>query len=183
MYKHFALKTSLIALALLGLPFAQAGTTTKADYQAARARIESDHKADRADCNALAANAKDICVAQATAKEKVARAELEARYSGKTSDQRKVLIVRAETAYAVAKEHCDDQAGNAKDVCVKEAKAVETKALAEARMDQKVDAARKESSADMRAADYAVAIEKCDATAGEAKENCIAAAKSGFGQK
>lgn len=183
MNKHFALKTSLIALALLALPLAQAATMSKADYQAARARIESDHKADRAACNSLAANAKDICVHEATAKEKVARAELEARYSGKADDQRKLLVVRAETAYAVAKERCDDQAGNAKDVCVKEARAVETKALAEAKMNQKVDAARKESSTDMRAADYAVAIEKCDAMAGDAKASCIAAAKSRFGQK
>jgi hypothetical protein len=34
----------------------------------------------------------------------------------------------------VAKEKCDDQAGNARDVCRKEAKAVETKALADAKM-------------------------------------------------
>ena len=183
MNKHFALMTSLFALALLAPPFAQAAKMTRADYQAERARIESGHKAERTACNALAANAKDICVQEATAEEKVARAELEARYSGQVGDQRKLLVVRAETAYAVAKERCDDLAGNAKDVCVKEAKAVETKALAEAKMDQKVDAARTESSADTRAADYAVAIEKCDAMAGEAKASCVAAAKSRFGQK
>lgn len=183
MNTHFALKTSLFALALLALPFAQAATTTKADYNAERTRIVADHKADRDACNSLAGNAKDICVQEATAKEKVARAELEARYSGKVDDQRKLLVVRAETAYDVARERCDDQAGNAKDVCVKEARAVETKALAEAKMDQKVDAARTESSANTRAADYAVAIEKCDAMAGDTKANCIAVAKSRFGQK
>jgi hypothetical protein len=39
-----------------------------------------------------------------------------------------------ESAYAAAKGKCDDQAGNATDVCVKEAKAVETKALADAKI-------------------------------------------------
>ena len=42
--------------------------------------------------------------------------------------QVKVLVAKAESAYAVAKERCDDKSGNAKDVCVKEAKAVESRA-------------------------------------------------------
>ena len=36
----------------------------------------------------------------------------------------KVLVAKAESVYAVAKERSDDQAGNAKDVCVMEAKAI-----------------------------------------------------------
>ena len=42
-------------------------------------------------------------------------------------------IAKAEAEYAVAKERCDDQAGNAKDVCVKEAKSAQTAAKANAR--------------------------------------------------
>jgi hypothetical protein len=111
----FSLKAVLVAASVLLLPLAQAATMTKAA------------------CAGQAGNAKDICVEEAKAKEKVARAELEYAYTGKSSDRNKVLVAKAETGYAVAKERCYDKAGNAKAVCVKEAKAVEIKGLADAR--------------------------------------------------
>jgi hypothetical protein len=82
-------------------------------------------------------------VQEAKAKEKVALAEIEYGYSGKGADHTKVLVAKAESAYAVAKERCDDQSGNAKDVCVKEAKAVEVKALADAKLGKKSATPRK----------------------------------------
>ena len=182
MNQHFNFKTSLIIAAMLVLPVAQAANMAKADYKAGKTRISADYKADKAACASLAANAKDICIEEAKAKEKVARAELEYSYSGKASDQTKVLEVKAKTAYAVAKEKCDDKAGNDKDVCVKEAKAVETKALADAKMGKQIGEAKKEATDDKRDADYKVAVEKCDALAGDAKASCIAAAKAKFGK-
>ena len=91
-------------------------------------------------------------------------------------------MAKAESAYAVAKEKCDDQAGNAKDVCVKEAKAVETKALADAKMGKEIGEAKTDAAADKRDADYNVAVEKCNALAGDAKTSCTAAAKAKFGK-
>ncbi len=182
MNNYFNLKASLIVGAMLVLPIAQAATMTKADYKADKTRISADYKADKASCAALSANAKDICVEEAKAKEKVARAELEFSYSGKPGDQTKVLEAKAKSAYAVAKEKCDDKAGNDKSVCVKEAKAVETKALADAKMGKKIGEARKDATEDKRDADYKVAVEKCDAMAGDAKASCIAAAKAKFGK-
>ena len=44
----------------------------------------------------------------------------------------KARIARTEADYAVAKERCDDQAGDAKEVCLKEAKAAEAAAKANA---------------------------------------------------
>ena len=182
MNSYFKFKTSLVVAALLVLPAAQAATMSKAEYKADQARISADYKADKAACASLAGNAKDICVEEAKAKESVARAELEYSYSGKSGDQTKVLEAKAKSAYAVAKEKCDDQAGNAKDVCVKEAKAVEVKALADAKMGKQIHEARKEASEDKRDADYKVAVEKCDAMAGDTKTSCIAAAKANFGK-
>ena len=98
------------------------------------------------------------------------------------ADQIKVLEVKAKSAYAVAKEKCDDKAGNAKDVCVKEAKAIETKSLADAKLGKQIDEAKKEASEEKRDANYKVAVEKCDVLAGEAKDSCIAAAKVKFGK-
>ncbi len=67
-------------------------------------------------------------------------------------------------------------------MCVKEAKAVETKALADAKMGKQIGEAKKEASEDKRDADYKVAVEKCDAVAGDDKASCIAAAKAKFGK-
>lgn len=183
MKTSFNLKASLVVAALLSFSVAQAATLSKAEYKADKTRISADYKADKAACAAFAANAKDICVQEAKAKETVARAELEYSYSGKATDQTKVLVAKAKSAYAVAKEKCDDQAGNAKDVCVKEAKAVEVKALADAKLGEKIGEARKEASDDKMDANYKLAVEKCDALAGDAKTSCVAAAKAKFGKK
>jgi hypothetical protein len=182
MKTSFNLKASLVIAALLSLSVAQAATISKDQYKADKTRISADFKADKAACASLSGNAKDICVQEANAKEKVARAELEYSYSGKVADQTKVLMAKAQSAYAVAKEKCDDQAGNAKDVCVKEAKAVEVKALADAKLGKKIGEAKKEASDDKVDANYKVAVEKCDALAGDAKTSCVAAAKAKFGK-
>jgi hypothetical protein len=171
------------AVALLSFTAAQAATTmSKPDYSAGKTRISADYKTDKATCAPMMGNAKDICVQEAKAKEKIARAELEFGYSGKPADEVKVRVARAETAYAVAKEKCDDQSGNAKDVCVKEAKAVEVKALADARVVKVVGEARTDAAQDVRDANYKVAAEKCDAMAGDAKTACMNAAKTKFGK-
>jgi hypothetical protein len=182
MNNPFNLKHSILVAALLVWPLAQAATTSQADYATGKSRISADFKADKAACSSLAANAKDICVEEANAKEKVARAELEAAHTGTATDRNKVLVAKAESAYAVAKEKCDDLAGNAKDVCVKEAKAVEVKALADAKLGKQVAEANVSAADDKRDADYKVAAEKCDALAGDAKAGCLSAAKAKFGK-
>lgn len=176
------LKYSLITAALLAWPLAQAANMAKPEYQAAKTRISADYKADKAACASLSANAKDICIEEAKAKEKVARAELEFSYSGKPKDQNKVMVAKAESAYSVAKEKCDDMKGNEKDVCVKQAKAVEVKALADAKMGKQIGEAKTDATHDKRDADYKVAVEKCDAMTGDAKSSCVAAAKAKFGK-
>jgi hypothetical protein len=178
--QHF--KVSLTCVCLLALPTAYAANISKADYTAGKARISTTYKADRSACDSQSANAKDVCVQEAKAKEKVALAELEYSHTGKPADRNKIFVARAESAYAVAKERCDDLAGNAKDVCVKEAKAVELKALADAKMGKEIGDARQDAAAEKLDADYKVAIEKCDALAGDAKNNCVAAAKTRFGK-
>ncbi len=182
MNKHFALKTSIAVAALLALPAVHAATLTKVDYQAGKTRISADYKTDKAACASITGNAKDICVEEAKAKEKIAKAELEYAYTGKTKDATHVLVAKADASYAVAKERCDDQNGNAKAVCVKEAKAVQVKALADAKLGKEIGEARKDAAADKRDADYKVAITKCDALAGDPKATCVASAKTSFGK-
>jgi hypothetical protein len=121
-------------------------------------------------------------VEEARAQQKVARAELEYAFSGKVDDQHKVLIAKAESTYAVAKERCDDKSGQAKSVCVSEAKAIETKSLSDVTLTQKVGDAQKDAVQTRTDADYKVAIDKCDVLAGDAKTSCTGAAKSKFGK-
>lgn len=178
----FNLKASLIVAALLAWPVAQAATMSKDELKAAKTAISATYKADKAACASLSGNAKDICLEEAKAKEKISLAELEFNYSGKPADQTKLRETQAKSAYAVAKEKCDDLSGNPKDVCVKEAKAIEVKALADAKLGKQVSEARKDANLDKRDADYKVAVEKCDALASDAKANCLAMAKTQFGK-
>ena len=177
-----SVKLALTAAVLLAFAPVQAQTIGKVDYNAAKTRISADFKSDKASCDSRSGNAKDICVEEAKAKEKVALADLEYKHTGKSGDRNKLLTVKAETAYAVAGERCDDKSGNAKDVCVQEAKAVEVKALADAKMGKEIGEARSDAAATKRDADYKVAVEKCDAMSGDAKASCITAAKASFGK-
>jgi hypothetical protein len=103
--------------------------------------------------------------------------------TGTASDRNNVLVVKAKTAYEVAKERCDDLSGNAKDTCRQEAKTVEKKALAEAKASKETEEAKKNAATEKHDSDYKLAIEKCDALAGDAKASCIAEAKTKFGKK
>jgi len=182
MNKSLTLRAALAAAALLTLSMAQAAGLSDVDYGAGKTRIQADLASDKGRCATLAGNANDVCVEQAKGKAAVALAELEFAHSAKPADQNRILIVKAEAAYAVAREKCDDLAGNVKDVCVEQAKATETKALAEARLGQQIVKATTEATVEMLDADYKVAAEKCDSLAGQAKTDCIASAKARFGK-
>lgn len=173
----FAAALASTALFTAGASFA-AGN--KADYSAAKERIEAAYKGDKKACDGFGGNQKDVCQEQAKGKEKVALAEAEYAYTGKPDDSNKVAVARADATYAVAKEMCDDKGGNAKDVCVTEAKSNHTKALADAKMGKKVGEARRDAAEDKRDADYKLATEKCDSLAGDAKSACVNAAKVQF---
>ena len=161
---------------------AMAEGMSKADYKAGKDKISATYKTDKAACSSLSGNAGDICKAEALGKEKVGAAELDASYQPTSKNRYQARVAKADADYGVAKEKCDDLAGNAKDVCVKEAKAVETKALADAKMSKQIGEAKKEASEDKSDANYKVAVEKCDAMTGDPKASCVAAAKVKFGK-
>jgi hypothetical protein len=128
------MKLNLIAAALaLGTAgFVQAAD--KADrkvHNADEERIESEYKVAKEKCDALSGNQKDICIAEAKGKEKVAKAENDAKNA---KDQAKaharVERVKADADYDVAKQKCQENKGNEKDVCLKQAKADRDRAKA-----------------------------------------------------
>jgi hypothetical protein len=182
MNKNLTFRTAVFALAVAGLGTAHAATMTKSEFHTTEERIEANYKSERKACQPLKGNTQDVCEKQAKAKQKVARAQLQADYSGELSDQTKLRLVKADTAYDVAQEMCDDKAGNAKDLCIKEAKAVQAKSRADTKMNEKISDAQMDANQNKRDADYKVAAEKCDALAGDVKSTCIAAAKTQFGK-
>jgi len=110
-----------LAVAFAFASAAQAQTDRKVK-NAEEERIEAAAKADKAKCDPMKGNAKDICMAEAKGKEKVAKAELDAKNDASPRNQRKVAEAKLAAEYDVAKERCDDQKGDAKDQCQKAAK-------------------------------------------------------------
>lgn len=194
---------------------AMAQAMTKVQYETARTGISADYKLAKAACDAFSGNAKDICRAQASGNQKVATAQLKAAYTPSETASYQVRLSRADANLDLAREKCDDLAGNVKDVCVKEAKAVAVTAKANAKVhmttamahdaayakaskaqvvadekarqaqaqaDEISAVARNDADTEMRAAALAVAKEKCDALAGDAKGNCIKDATARFGK-
>jgi hypothetical protein len=174
--------TVLAAAVAMSFTAATAANMTKDENSAAKAVIAADYKAAKATCDAMKDNAKDICMADAKGREKISHAELQAAYKPSDKARYEARLAKANAAHAVAKEKCDDLAGNPKDVCRKEADAAFVTAKANAKVNKQVADARKESAADVRDAEYKVAKEKCDAITGANKDTCINAAKAQYGK-
>ena len=195
------LMTALFVTAGLGFSGASAAQMnspmtapiSKASYTQAVKDADAQYKTDKDACASFSGNAKDICLAEAKGKASVAKADAEAAYKHTAKARENARIAHAQANYNVAIEKCDDLAGNRKDVCVKEAKSELVKGKADAKVDRvaadtskeaatKQAEARKDASVDKREAEYKVAIEKCDALAGPAKDTCVSNAKSQYGK-
>jgi hypothetical protein len=170
-----------------------AAPISKDAYDTAVKNAETQYKADKDACSSRGGNAKDMCLAEASAREKVAKADAEAEYKNTPKAREDARAARAEATYSVDKQKCDDLSGNAKDVCVKEANARMVRAKADAKVetvaaDTRDDAtakqaeARRKAEQDKRDADYKVAVEKCDSLSGAAKNTCVEDAKLRYGK-
>ena len=166
---------------------------SKDGYAMAKTNADAQYKIDKEACASLSGNAKDICVAEAKGRSDMAKADAEAAYENTPTAREAARVAYAQARYNVTIEKCDDLAGNRKDVCVKEAKAELVKGTADAKVDRVADVtnqdaatkqaeARKQASTEKNDADYSVAIEKCDALAGPAKDACVSKAKLQFGK-
>ena len=181
-----------------------AADASKATYQASEKQIKLDYKVNKAKCDGMKGNPKDVCVAEAKAVKEKALAQAKADYKNTDAARRSARNDIIGADYAVAKAHCGAKTGNDKDVCKKEAKAAmekakadvkvsgkvtdarqdakETKAKADSKANKEVVEARDKASETKRDADYKVAKEKCDALSGAAKDKCIADAKAKYGK-
>ena len=202
--KNFNLSTIALAIGLVFSVNAMAENMSRNQYKSQETNIESEYKSAMAACDSLAGNANDICVAEAKGKKNVSKAELKNNFKPSNKSRYGLRIAKADAEYSVAAEKCDDNAGNVKDVCLKEARAVqihqitdakvkaktmkaradanEESAAANAKASEKASDANKDANAEKKDADYAVAKEKCDALAGSTKSTCNDDAKARFGK-
>lgn len=113
------------------------------EYKRAKDAVEADAKTAKANCKTMKDNAKDICEAEAKGKEKLAKKELDYKKNPNEKNREDVEKMKAEVAYEVAKEKCEDMKGAEQSACKKSAKADKDKAVAEAKANRKTVAAGK----------------------------------------
>lgn len=172
----------ILAAAFCASGFAASAAMTKGEHKAALDNAEMSYKSAKAACESFAGNAKDVCIAEAKVEKTFANGKTHSNFKNTPKAQFDAQKDLAGAEYDLAKTKCQTLAGNDKDVCVKEAKAVQTKARVDAQANRQISDARKEGASEKRDADYSVATEKCDALVGTAKSNCIASAKVRFGK-
>ncbi len=183
--KH--LLTAAAFAVAFGLP-AAGRAMTDGDYKSQHARVRAEERAALQKCNNLAANAKDICIAEARGAAQVATAELDARRRSFDPQARRDLrIAKAQAEHDISKEKCDDLAGNVREVCLKDARTILQRTKSEAEADRKAgesaSASRDRVASTARNAEYDAAVKRCDTRTGDAKDRCVADAKVRFGVK
>jgi hypothetical protein len=107
--------------------------TPKAREDARLARAEATYEVAKEKCDDMSGNQKDVCVKEAKAAYTKAKADAKVdrvaadtsrKAVEKTTDAKKEAAEdKREAEYKVAVEKCDSMSGNAKDACVREAKA------------------------------------------------------------
>nr|WP_314859554.1 hypothetical protein [uncultured Undibacterium sp.] len=151
-------------------------------FKDAKIKAEADYKIASAKCTSLTDNAKDIRVAEAKAARIHTEENAQANFHNNLSARTNAIKKIADADYEVDKAKCMAMVGNDKDVCIKKAKSSKVAAVATAKADKKVIEARSDEAQVKKDAEYKVAIEKCDAMTGGAKDTCVSNAKKKFGK-
>jgi uncharacterized protein (UPF0371 family) len=178
------MKKMFVGLVALGCSMVASAATddAKAAYKASNESAAETYKLARVKCDALSGNPKDVCIEEAKAAAKSSKAEAKGKYKNTPRAHMKAQIAMADADYAVAKEKCKAQSGNAKDLCIKQATAARTKAIVDAKSSKTIGDVKTEAAEDKRDADYSVAVEKCKSMAGPAKDACFAMTNSKYGK-
>lgn len=154
----------------------------KAVYAQSKDQAAAAYKVARARCDAITGNPRDVCVAEAKAARVRAEQEAGALYHNTLKAYTDSHLKIASANFDLDKTRCDALTGNDKDVCILQAKATLVAAQADAKADKKAFEARADARDDKITAEYKVALEKCDAFAGAAKDSCVSAAKTQYGK-
>ena len=186
----------LMLLAAASLMATGALAMDRAEYNTARQRIGADTKVRLEKCRPLSGNARDVCAKEARGVERIARADLDALYRPSEQAHFKARVARADAAYEVAREKCDDLAHQPRKVCQKDAKGVHVRAVEDAKVAQvqarpgdtpaaknaAVAEALKHATAVRRKADFDAARERCGTLAADLQAKCVDDARRVYSQ-
>ncbi|MDB5860728.1 MAG: hypothetical protein JWQ76_4417 [Ramlibacter sp.] len=179
---------AVLSLGLAGNAFAGGGGMSKDAYQAAQARVEATQKSEVQACDGAKGHARDICRTAAKGRGKVALAELVADYQPSPAADRAVMMAQADADYDLARQHCDEAQGPAKDACRARADHVREAAVRLAKI-ERVEATRRLKAkgsnggpvAVQQSPDEKYAAEKARCgMLGEERDNCLIEAKRRF---
>jgi hypothetical protein len=109
-----------------------AGTMTRAEYDAALHGIEASHESVVARCESLAANDRDLCRTEAAADEMVSVAQIEAAYRRNEQAARALQRARIDARYQLDRARCGVQSGIKRDRCLIQAHATRGRSMLEA---------------------------------------------------
>jgi hypothetical protein len=180
--------------AAAALAFCAAATgqvLSRSDYQAREQAIVDLARSDAAACAALTGQPEAVCLAEAQAVERIARADLAARYRPSAKARHHALVVAADSRHAVARVRCQEHSGVARNTCIAAAttqrkvardaaRALLNTAEANARASAQSDEDREEASSDTFAARYAAARQQCDVYVDRLKDLCLSQTRAHF---
>lgn len=138
-------RSTLLVTAILatGLSMAALGIRAAVDtprtlmspdtHQSLKREIEASTRLALNKCRDLPGIERDICKAEARSAERVALADLAARYHGTYAALEEAATVRAKASFDVAKVRCTAKAAEARVDCLKEARDERSRVLAESR--------------------------------------------------
>jgi hypothetical protein len=179
--------SGLLCMLIAGPLHAQ--SITESEYKIQKDNINQVHDTDKDRCDKLSGDRKDLCDAQADAKRKIALAELEAAYKDTPEERAKAAKVRADADYDVGKQRCQEYKGDAKDLCMTQAKAAHERAKTDLKYRKDAREAHKDLSKTRAKAQeeknditFDAEMKRCDSFAGDAHDACEKRVKQRFGR-
>lgn len=151
-----------ISGATLNATAAEKTDQSKAEHKAAKVRADADYNHSTRRCKDFSGNDRDVCMEKAKANLTKAKADAKAKFEGTGEAKLEAREDVIEAEFEVAKERCDSFAGDAKDVCVAEAKAANAK-----------EEAALEAREEAMEAEHKVAKERCGTLSGDARRSCL----------
>lgn len=178
---HALLMTG-VALAWTGPAAAWQAPDANAAYEQALEAAERTFEFTRARCDVIAGIAHEICITDARAARVRAEEEAGAAHKNTLAAYTQARMRIASAYYDRDRTRCGALAGNDREVCLQQAKATLVATRADARADRKAIEARLDARDEKIAAEYRVALQKCDAYAGAIKDQCVSTARMAYGK-
>jgi hypothetical protein len=186
------LRLAILAAALCCAGAHAAPLLTKDEMKANLVRIEEQYDQSQARCKRVEGHARELCNERARGERDVQVAQLQMQAEPTADNDEKVRLTKAEATYSRGLIECKDMDGQARKVCRSEAKLVYEDAKNEAKLQRKVAEVTLRSEAHVRERtaeanritqqQYDAARQRCEALPPEGRANCIADAKTRFGQ-